>query len=162
MGLFSRRKSIIRGSGEWRKRPAGLPRGFERRRAARQKGGFFERLMNPPKPSSVKELKQEENPVESFFGSKQKPLVRSKLRKRLKKAPRKVPGFGKPYEKKERIEMEEKEFPKEKYGLFIDPKEFEKWKKEKEKHPGQTIGEKLETKRKLKFWQELIKKKPAA
>lgn len=159
MGLFSREKGPLRRPGEWRRRPAGLPKSFERRQTTKDKGGFFARFMNPFSPG--KKLEAKEGAAESFW-SKKKYLTRPELRQELRRAPGKVPGFEKPFSKEEKIKMEEKEFPKEKYGLYIEPKEYEKWKRGKEKHPGQTFGEKLESKRKIQFWEELTKKKPAA
>ncbi len=57
-----------------------------------------------------------------IFGSKPY-LTRFDFRKRLKKTSGEVPGRG-VYTTKERLEMEDKLFPKEKFGQYITPYEL--------------------------------------
>lgn len=152
MGLFSRKK-VIRQPGTWKKRPAGLPKGFEKRLAEKRAGGgLFSRFMNPPKPSPIKGPKQEESSVEKFFGSK-KYLTRPEFRQKFRKGPRKFPGMAKPFSEKERVKLEQELFEKEKYGLLIDKKDVEKRLRafKKEYNRAGTIKEKLEIKRRADY-----------
>ncbi len=158
MGLFSRRKSSIQSPGQWKRRPAGLPKGFEKRQAQKKaRGGLFARFMNPPKPSPVKEPKQEENPVESFFGKK-KFVTRPEFRQKFRKGPRKFLGMRKPFSEKERVNLEQELFEKEEYGSLIDKKDVKKrlWKLKKEYYKAGTIKEKLEIKRRTDYLRQRI------
>jgi len=53
-------------------------------------------------------------------------LTRPRLKIALKKDKGKVPGMGSAYTKKERLEFEEKDFSKEKYGTHLTPYEIRK------------------------------------
>lgn len=160
--MFSKRKSPIRSSGQWKRRPAGLPKGFEKRQAQKKsKGGLFARFMNPPKPGPVKELVKEpvkeKNPVEKFFGTK-KHLTRPEFRQKFKKGPRKFPGITKPFSEEERVKFEKELFAKEKYGSLIDKKDVKErlWRFKKEYYKAGTVKEKLAIKRRSDYLRQRV------
>ena len=92
-----------------------------------------------------------ENSEEDFFGKKGY-LSRLELREKLRKAPSKVPGLGKWYTRRERVNMEKEIFGKE-YKEHITRHEcrYRLRKLEREKFRAKTGKEKLEINRRIKY-----------
>ncbi len=105
--------------------------------------------------NSSKNKIPEKNSKEDFFGKKGY-LSRLELRQKLKKAPSRVPGLGKWYTRRERVDMEKETFGKE-YKDYITRREFQHRlrKLEREKFGVKTGKEKLEINRKIKYLKEL-------
>jgi|AntAceMinimDraft_16_1070373.scaffolds.fasta_scaffold00428_17 hypothetical protein len=94
-----------------------------------------------------------------IFGSRPF-LTRDRFRKQLKKTAGKIPGGG-TYTQKERIAIEEKLFPKEKFGQYITPYEISHRIKNL-KHQifvSRDVNKKMETRKQVKFLEKLRRKK---
>ena len=84
-------------------------------------------------------------------------LTRPRLKIALRKDKGKVPGMGAAYTKKERLEFEEKDFSKEKYGTHLTPYEVRKEIKALKKISmySHDLGVKAEARKKVKYFEQL-------
>ncbi|MBU3918421.1 hypothetical protein KKC63_00710 [Patescibacteria group bacterium] len=84
-------------------------------------------------------------------------LTRPRLKVALKKDKGKVPGMGVAYTQKERLEFEEKDFSKEKYGTHLTPYEIHKEIKKLKKTSmySSDLGVKARARKKVKYFGQL-------
>jgi hypothetical protein len=92
----------------------------------------------------------------SLFGSKPF-LTRQRLREVFKKAPPNVPGGGGKYTLNERLALEDKLFPEEKFGAYITPYEVNRKLRELKRglFHASKVTEKMAIRKQIKFLESL-------
>jgi len=93
---------------------------------------------------------------QGIFGIR-RALTRPRLKIALKKDKGKVPGMGAAYTKKERLEFEEKDFSKKKYGTHLTPYEVLKEVKKLKRtiRSSHDLGVKARARKKAKYFEQL-------
>ena len=102
------------------------------------------------------EITQRETGGQGIFRSR-RALNRPRLKTALKKDTGKVPGMGPAYTEKERLEFEEKDLSKEKYGTHLTPGEISKEIKiiKKKSMYESDWGVKAKERKKAKYFEQL-------
>jgi len=109
----------------------------------------------PQKRAPEGEITQREA-GKGIFGNR-RALTRPRLKIALKKDKGKVSGMGAAYSKKERLEFEQKDFSKEKYGTHLTPWEVRKEIKKLDKtvRSSHDLGVKARARKKKKYFEQL-------